>query len=345
MSKNEKLFWLSIGILAVFWLTLKILTYIKIEQLHQDNNISTIQNKPIVKSIIKIIDDNQAIRKNLEKYQSIKQINKSLNLKIIILNETIDKQINQAFNLTYKNIDTFLDFHYSVIGEYSEMLGTVTHKIDALVKEKLFGDMFWNQLKQAQQQINQQYKSLLQEHFHQVYILATDDINQTLNNKIFFTLSEDINKRTSLQTIKFASFIGFKGTIKMISIVSSKIIEKTILKLATKSAIKTTSKTASSGVAAMAGLSCGPFAWACSPILAGMVWFGTDAIVISADEYINRDEFKYDIVNMIDKQKQDLINHIKISYSKEFKNDSKTIENMFKTTIIKKQTIIEKIIK
>ena len=350
IGKGEKIFWLFIAIFALFWLILQGKAYINTHKNDKDQNILVGKSEPVLKTItktiIEIVDDNKIIRDNLENSETLKLLKENQNLKISNLNETIEYKVNQAFAPVYNNIDTFLDFHYSVIGEYTELVGAATNEISNTIKDKLFGEAFDNNLEQVKGQVNQKYIETLKEHFNQIDTLATKNINKTLNSQIFSRLNDDIQQRTSVQIIKFGSIIGTATTVKIIGAVTAKIIAKTATKLVTKSVIKTAAKTAASTTAATAGLSCGPFAWICAPVAATVAWFGTDAIVVSADEYMNRDEFKQDITTMLDNQKQELLDKMKFLYSEQFRIDSISIQNNFKNTTIKKEvkkTIIEKI--
>ncbi|MEA3387170.1 MAG: hypothetical protein U9Q66_02015 [Patescibacteria group bacterium] len=354
MGKGEKIFWLFIAIFALGWLILQGLAYKNTHKNNQKQNISVSKNEPVLKTltktIIEIVDDNKTIRNNLENSETLKLLNENLNLKISNLNETIEYKVNQAFAPVYNNIDTFLNFHYSVVGEYTELIGAATNEIGSTIKDKLFGEIFDSNLKQVKEQVNHKYIETLKEHFNQIDTLATKDINKTLNSQIFSKLNEDIKQRTSVQIIKLGSIIGTATAVKIVGAVSAKIIAKTTTKLAAKSAIKTSAKVAASGTAGTAGLSCGPFAWICSPVAATVAWFGMDAIVVSADEYMNREEFKQDIIAMLDKEKGAITEKLQTSYSNQFEKDSQSIQENFKNSIIKKKvektiTVKEKIFK
>jgi len=332
-NKGEKIFWLFISIFAICWLILQVLA-------HKNNpkeNMPISKDKPVLKTIIQIVDDNKTIRKNLENIKTLKLINENLNLKITDLDKSIEDKVNQAFSSVYNSIDKFLDFHYSVVGEYTELIDAAINEIGNTVEEKLFGKMFDINLKEAKEQINRKYVEIFKKHFEYVETLATKDIDKTLNEQIFIKLNEDTKQRTSLQIIKLGSIVTTATTVKIISVVSTKIITKTATKLATKSVIKTSAKIAASSTAGTAGLSCGPFAWICSPVAATAAWFGTDAVVISADEYMNREDFRQDIIKMLDKEKKVIIEKLQTSYSLQFEKVSTTIQENLKNTTIKKK--------
>ena len=352
MGKGEKIFWLFIAIFAIVWLILQVLAY---ENLNNSKpNISLQNNEPVLelitKTIIEIVDDDKIIRNNLENSETLTLIKENLNLKVINLNETIENKVNLAFSPVYNNIDSFLDFHYSVVGEYTELINAARNEMTITIKDKLFGKEFNSSLEQVKKQVNNKYIELIKEHNDKVEILGTKDVDKILNFQILTKLEEDINSRASVQVIKLSSLLGTGVAVKIIAAVSTKIIAKSATKLAAKTAIKMTAKVAASGTAASVGLGCGPFAWICSPVAATIAWFGTDAIVISADEYMSREEFKQDIIAMLDKEKEEIIEKLQTSYSKQLEKDSIIIQESLKNTIIKKKiekkiTIREKIFK
>jgi hypothetical protein len=273
----------------------------------------------------------------LENAQTLKLVNESFHRHTSDLNTSIAYEVNEAFSPVYGNIDTFLNFHYSVLGEYTELVAVVSNEIDSTIKEKLFGEGFTQNMEILKEEVSQKYIKTLKIHLEDIDTLATTDINKTLNAQIFATLNEDIEARTSLQVMKLASIIGTITVVKIIAIVTAKIIAKTASKLALKSAIKSTAKITASTTAGTAGLGCGPLAWICSPVAATVAWFGTDALIISADEYMNRDVFKQDLIAMLDIEKKALTEKLQNAYTQQFEEDSLFIQKSFKNTIVKKQ--------
>jgi hypothetical protein len=350
MGKFEKLFWLTIVILASIWLTLQVMAYLNVQKetdrLSKDEPVLT----SFIKTIVEIIDDNNTIRHNLENAKTLEMLNKSLNENVSTLSDGIEDKVDQAFAPVYGNIDTFLDFHYSDVGEYTELIGAATSKVGSIIKDKLFGETFKHQLKQVNIEVNEQYMTALKEHFDKIDMYAKQDVDKTLNVEIFSKLNEDIEERLSVQGIKLGSVVGVAAAVKVVGAISAKIIAKTATKLAAKSAIKTGAKLAASGTAATAGLACGPLAFICSPIAGGVAWFGTDALVVSVDEYMNRDEFKEEIVQMLDIEKKAIKDKLRSSYVSQFKKDSAQKQEELKNTSVKKKvekqiTVKEKIFK
>ena len=82
---------------------------------------------------------------------------------------------------------------------------------------------------------------------------------------------------------------------------------------------------------------CGPAAIICSPLLAAAAWFGTDAILVTGDEYLHRDEFKQEIIRSINQQKRSLKDGYKKIYGDALSEESSKIIEKYKEAKVKKK--------
>ena len=341
MGKFEKLFWIFIAVFVLIWIVLQVMTYFNSKDLVNDHeNDSTILS---TKNFETIIEDNEFLKKNLRDSQTITVLKEALEVQNKNLTQSIDKQLDNAFDPVYDNIDTFLDFHYSVIGEYTELVAGATGEIASEIKERLFGTDFENYLKNSQDEINSVYIESLKNYLSDVDSEATKGVDKNLNLDILTHLTDDIAHRFTVEYVKVGVLAGGHMALKTINIVSSKLATKAGSKIATKVAAKTLTKGATVSTAAVAGAACGPFFWVCSPIAATAAWFGTDAIVVSGDEYFIREDFRNEIVSMLDSQKTSLATKLKNVYAEKLVKDSVSIQNKYENTPIKRRKIREQL--
>ncbi len=340
MGQFEKIFWITIAIFVIIWIILQSMTYFNSKGLVDKDYNSTILSP---KNFETIIEDNEFLKKNLRDSQTIQVLRTALKEQNANITQSIDNQLDNAFDPVYNNIDTFLDYHYSVAGEYLELFAGATGEIAEEIKEQLFGTDFESYLKNSQDEINSVYIESLKNYLNEVDSEATKGVDTDLNLDILAHLTDEISHRFTVQYVKAGVVAGGKMSLKVINVVSSKLATKAGAKLATKVASKTLTKGAAASTAAAAGVACGPFAWVCSPVAAAAAWFGTDAIVISGDEYFNRDEFKNEIVAMLDSQKASLSSKLKNIYSEKLVKDSVAIQNKYENTPIKRRKIREQL--
>jgi len=341
MSRFEKLFWLTIVILATIWLWLEFGSSILSKPKAQ---------KPILtqslKTVIEIIDDNHTIRDNLEKSDIKRVLSENLSLQVENLSQSIDKQIEELFAPIHSRVDSFLDFHYSVIGEYTELGSTATREISKAIQKRIFGDDFGTRLTEKQKTIEKLYRHRLEEYYTKLSAYATDGIDMEINSEILLNISDDISKRVEIQSIKLGSIMGTAVAIKIATTISTKLATKATAKLAVKGVAKATIKASSTGAAAAAGAVCGPLVWICAPVAATVVWFGTDSAIIAGDEYLHRDELKREILTTLDSEKIELKQTIQKHYQERLLTQDKEIKQRLKQTTIKtkvRKTVIEMI--
>ncbi|MFA5461170.1 MAG: hypothetical protein WC274_03720 [Sulfurimonas sp.] len=323
MSKFEKLFWLSIIILALIYITLQIFATLNKNQ--SEAPILTLD--PVMISI------------NLEKADSNITIN--FEREIANINSAIDVNIDNLFSSVENNVDSFLDFHYSVIGEYIELGAMATNKINETIQKRLFGSDFESSVKEAFKQIDTKYGDSVKKHIQMIHESATVNIDHKLNNDILIRLENDISSFTSMQEGKLGLVLGAKLIPKIAQVISAKIALKASGKFLVKSSTKAGAKYATTGAAALAGTTCGPFVWICSPLLAITAWVTTDAVVVNIDEYYNREEFKKEILEVINEQKMILKDTAKLEYKSSFEELSKEIQTKYRNTTIKRLKIKE----
>ncbi len=326
MTKAEKIFWWSIGVLLSIFIIVNIIAI--------DNHpVDKDTQKPVLHKFVEKIVKSDIVLRNLSQNQQ--NIINSLGRELNSTYDSVDMEIDRLFVPVYANIDKFLDYHYSIIGEYSQLGAMAFGDIDEMITQKLLGDDFDFRGNEAYLSIDKEYKANLQNHLSTIDEYATEGVDLSINSEALATLKSDIDSHLLQQKIKIGIFGGVIVA-KIMAIVSAKIAIKSSAKLVAKSTALTTG--------ALAGLSCGPLAWLCSPIGAGALWIATDGIVVSGDEYLSRDGFRLEIVEAIDSYRQNLKNSYKESYHKSFQDlSASSIQKYQKAEIKEKKMIRESI--
>ncbi len=345
MSSFEKLFWIILFLFSIAYVILISMASYNTSLAKNNANQSNISSQEIIQEL-EIIVNADRFKENLENNRTVEELKKNLKKNMLTLDKKIDKEINYAFHKVYSNIDPFLDFHYSVIGEYIELGGMAAGTMEKIIEQKLFGSDFSIRMKDSLMVISDEYEIRLSDHFHFISEKATTKVNMNLNSQIITDIKEQIDHNMKLQSGKIAILISAKLAPKLVQIAATKIAAKSSSKIAAKIAIKLGAKSAAATTGAASGALCGPAFWICSPIAAGVLWFGTDAAISSIDEIYNRDEFKQDIMDSLVKQQNDLKRKLKKSYKDSAQKLSEEIIIKYKQTPnkeIKRVKIKEKI--
>jgi len=336
MSRFEKYFWFSIVALLLAFIILNIFAFY-----HTNIENNSAKQSSILELLFTEVVQSDQLNKNLQNASN--DIKQNLNNELGQLYKEIDKQLDPLFYfIINNNLENFLDFHYSVIGEYTELSAMATGKIAGTIEEKLLGSNFAEKISQSTEIIDALYNQKLQQHLAYIKQQAVQGIDIELNTIALSTLNKDINRNLKIQGGKMGAVLATAMAIKISQLIIAKISAKTLTNIAAKSAMKGTGKMAAASTAALAGGVCGGVgAIVCSPLFAVVTWFSVDAVFIAGDEYLNREEFKQEISALIDQQREQLKQDYKNHYTQSFTNISHTIEDQYKNTPLKERKKIK----
>lgn len=332
-SKFEKIFW---GTILFFLLIFILLHFFASREFYQTKSKHNSNSHTIFKEIEVVVNSNR-MRKNMESNETIKLISDDLNKQIADINRTISSETKNLFSIAYGNIDSFLDFHYSVVGEYVELGNMAIGEIEKHIEQRLFGDDFSEKMDNVLINVSIHYQQNLKEHLKVLDNRAKIGVDSSLNTKAMDYLQEDIHQHFLLQQGKLGTLIVATLASKIVKTIATKLATKEASLIASKATAKAGLKSASLITGASAGLICGPFVWICSPIAATTLWFGTDAIVVSIDEKLNRENFKKEIISALKQQENILNSKLKKHYSSAIIEFSNKVRERYRVTPIKEK--------
>ncbi|GAA7734201.1 hypothetical protein HpBT295_05350 [Helicobacter pylori] len=285
--------------------------------------IKTAHTKTILEILPDLISD--LIKNNLDSHQQ--EISDLLSSSKDKMYSKVDAQIDNLFDPIENNVDKFLDWHYSLKGNYSELALFVAKKLglsveDALfnkLQEKLLGADYKQRLKTMTDNISDAFISLLRQHKKDTEKIATQgvaDIHQVVES---LKNIDDRTERDLKLKMGFAATIGATagvGAGALMKRLAPKLVEKLGTKLGAKVGAKFLAK----------------FGIAVGGVLSTL---GADVAFNYIDEWLHRDDFKKEILNNINEMKKNLKESYKISFdnsitkfSQEFQKGLKDIETI-----------------
>ncbi|UOS19659.1 hypothetical protein MPG57_05585 [Helicobacter pylori] len=316
--KEERKYICIIIVLFILYPILSIITYNEPSQA-----IKTAHTKTILEILPDPISD--LIKNNLDSHQQ--EISDLLSSSKDKMYSKVDAQIDNLFDPIENNVDKFLDWHYSLKGNYSELALFVAKKLglsveDALfnkLQEKFLGADYKQRLKTMTDNISDAFISLLRQHKKDTEKIATQgvaDIPQVMES--LKNIDDQIERDLKLK-MGFAAAIGATagvGAGKLMKRLVPKLVEKLGTKLGAKVGAKFLAK----------------FGIAVGGVLSTL---GADVAFNYIDEWLHRDDFKKEILNNINEMKKNLKESYKISFdnsitkfSQEFQKGLKNIETI-----------------
>ncbi|GAA9289121.1 hypothetical protein HpHA234_01080 [Helicobacter pylori] len=285
--------------------------------------IKTAHTKTILETLPDLISD--LIKNNLDSHQQ--EISDLLSSSKDKMYSKVDAQIDNLFDPIENNVDKFLDWHYSLKGNYSELALFVAKKLglsveDALfnkLQEKFLGADYKQRLKTMTDNISDAFISLLHQHKKDTEKIATQgvaDIPQVVES---LKNIDDRTERDLKLKMGFAAAIGATagvGAGALMKRLAPKLVEKLGTKLGAKVGAKFLAK----------------FGIAVGGVLSTL---GADVAFNYIDEWLHRDDFKKEILNNINEMKKNLKESYKMGFdnsitkfSQEFQKGLKNIETI-----------------
>ncbi len=337
MTKFEKYFWFSIVILLVSFILLNIFAFY---HNNQSDNLNS-QTSSIFGSLLTEIVNSDQLNQNLQTAST--QIKQNFNKELKALNQEIDQEINPIFDtIINNNLENFLDFHYSVLGEYTELGAMATGNIAKTIEKRLLGSDFITKISLSTEKLDSLYKDKIQNHLSYINQLALQGVDRELNNISLTKLNHDIKRNLNIQSGKVGVILATAMAVKISQLIIAKISAKTLTSIAAKTTLKGSGKMAAASTAALAGSVCGGVgAIVCSPLFAAVTWFSVDVAFIASDEYLNRDNFKKEITMLLHQQQEQLKQDYKKHYAQSFSQVSRNIQLKYSHTPVQERKKIK----
>lgn len=217
--------------------------------------------------------------------------------------EQIHGRLEEAYAPVYAGIPKYMDFHYSLTGEWLELGSAAMGKLGGGLEEHLFNG-FDTRIGAVQEQLALE--------FDQRFRMALDEAMAAEPGGLE-AIGPVVTKALQDSQIRMKKTAGTVGVALVggatLKVFTKAFAKKLAVKLAAKVGTKTGMKWAAAttgGAAAAAGCSwSGPGAAACAVVGAAITWVATDVAIIKLDEYVSRDDFEHDLRDLIDGHKKE----------------------------------------
>lgn len=210
----------------------------------------------------------------------------------------IDQKLDKAYAPVYAGIPAYMDFHYSLNGEWLELGAAAIGEISDGLDKDMFVDL--------DKRLDTVAADLGRD-FDQIYFGVLDRATAGLPGEAE-ALDPVVAKALKGSKSRIKKTVGM-GALETVALKGmTKVFAKKLgFKLAAKVATKTGTKwavTLTGGASGAAVCSwTGPGAAACGLIGAGIAWVGTDVAMIKLEEYLKRDDFEKELHALVDEHK------------------------------------------
>jgi len=231
--------------------------------------------------------------------------------------EEVDQQLDVLFIDIEQGVDRYLDWYFTVMGEYQRLAAVFTADVAQTMREQLERHLFADNDFDAQlgkldsdlEKMAIERFAQLAPHLRQALAGADCDIGQlslaSLSELDHDTLRASVAATSGVGAgIVTSKVLASKTTAAVVGKVAAKKSFQTGAALAAKTLAKKGSSTLlSAGAGTAICAPTGPVAILCG-VTAGLItWFTVDKVLVELDEVLNREEMHRDIINVLDQQK------------------------------------------
>ena len=238
--------------------------------------------------------------------------------------KAIHEEIDLAFEPIYSGVPEFLDWHYSVLGQYQQFSAAVLRELESEAKSRLFSGVN-ERLESASEKIDgvfeDEFLSLISAKIQDEAQTVDDAARATYESLLNEAMSDSIQRFSSSAPFSVAAVSEFIRNKAVFDGIAKEAVKKIAAAVVKKAAMSAAAKTKTVVGGAAAGAAAGSPApgigtWVGATIGAVAAWLGIDVAQVKLDEYWNRDEFEQELIASIDKAKADLKSDLESSRSK-----------------------------
>ena len=221
--------------------------------------------------------------------------------------------IDVAFAPVYTRIPEFLDWHYSVIGQYMELGQAAVGQLQQALEARLFADL--------QERIDvtsadvglvmqDEMRTLVDQWVrNEGQMLPTEALRRTYKDMLEATIPNTVRRFTwtagpSVVVAAGAGAGGAAAATMFGKALAQKLTASVALKTASKAVVKVGSPLGAAAAGATAGSVLGPAGAAIGGIVAGAAaWLLFDSAAVNIDEHLNRSALEQDLTELVDESK------------------------------------------
>lgn len=222
------------------------------------------------------------------------------------INGVIDELVAQAFAPAGAGVERFLDWNFSLRGQYTQLAFMGRTAID----ESTFADYIGGRIDHyvgstvtpGLTDISETLASRFDTEVRQLYQLQDALMSRLLASANCLSLPQptlalgDYMNKSLVGAGSGAGVLAARASMRM----GSRVVSRTATRRVVSGGFaRLTGRLATSAAAGSSGAMCGPLVFICAPALAAITWVGTDLLINEVDESLNRAQMRADMMAVL----------------------------------------------
>jgi hypothetical protein len=226
----------------------------------------------------------------------------------------IGELLDELYSPVYGSISSYADFHYTILGEYTELAGAALGIAADAIENKLYNG-FPERLESVANTLDARFvdefrTALMQELKAEIPAELSGAPLAPITQRAIENAHARMKVTAPVGAVM--ATVGGAASIKAVSaVIARKVATKVATKAAAKGIVKGSGILSGAGLGALGGSWAGPVGAAVGGLVGGAAsWFAVDAAAITIDEYFTRDDFEADLRLMVDEHRSVVRNRL-----------------------------------
>lgn len=217
--------------------------------------------------------------------------------------------VDEVFRPVHGAVEEYVDFHYSILGEYVQLTALASRSMGDSIESRLFAG-FGSRLEGALTEIDAAFGEAYRRAVADGIAASIPDAMEgfPLGEATEIALRDALDRAQVAQPIAMASAIGAGAAFaKLGRAVGRRLLIMIVAKSPARAAAKSAGALGGTGAGAAIGALLGPAGAAIGGAAGGIAaWLVADAAIVTLDEFFNRDEFEAELRALVDEERMRL---------------------------------------
>ena len=229
--------------------------------------------------------------------------------------QAIAERIDMAFAPVYERIPGFLDWHYSIVGQYTELGQAALGTLEDAIESRLFAALqarIGTATEAVAGVMQEEMRTEIEDWVRRESQTVPDGVMTTYERMLEVTVAATVERFTvsAVPSALVAVGTGVGSTVAVALLakaLAKKIVASAALKTAGTVGGGIGGRLSGAAAGAAVGSVLGPFGAVAGGVVGGAAaWLAVDGAVVNIDEYLNREDLERELIALVDEQKASL---------------------------------------
>ena len=227
-------------------------------------------------------------------------------------NGAIEDRIDGAFAPVYERIPEFLDWHYSIVGQYTELGHAAVGALEEAIESRLFAELqerIGTATEAVGQVMQEEMRTEIENWVRRESRTVPAGLTTTYERMLEVTVADTVERFTvSAVPSAVVAIVAGAGSTVAVAVLAKALAKKIMASAALKTVGKAAGGIWGRAGGAAGGAAIGSFLGPVGAVVGGVTggvaaWLALDGAVVNIDERLHREDLERELTELVDEQK------------------------------------------